>query len=256
MLFSHPLGNNNAREAAKALEYAGLLKELHLSIAVCGNNLFSHLALLPGLGEFQRRTYDARLRPYLRLHPFRESGRLLASRLGLTDLTRHEYGYFSVDGVYQNFDRIVSQQLGKTSKLRGVYCYEDGALETVREAKRRGITCIYDLPIAYWETARILLQEEAARYPEWEPTLVGTRDSAEKCARKDEELELADAIICPSQFVKDSLPALALEAKPVYVIPFGSPKVESLMQKRKDAKGHNGEKLKVLFAGSMSQRKG
>jgi glycosyltransferase involved in cell wall biosynthesis len=97
------------------------------------------------------------------------------------------------------------------------------------------------------------LQEEAQRYPEWEPTLDGTRDSQEKLARKTRELDLAELVICPSAFVFDSLPASTRASKPCVVAPFGSPSpgpVEST--ERRAVKGP----VRILFAGTLTQRKG
>ncbi len=105
----------------------------------------------------------------------------------------------------------------------GIYGYEDGCLETFRAAIDRGLKCFYDLPIAYWETVRKLLEEEKLRLPEWEPTLVGTRDSPAKLERKTEELTLADVVICPSLFVLQSLPAAVRKEKNCVVAEFGSP---------------------------------
>lgn len=251
MLLSHPTGNNFVREATMALWNAGLLGELHLGIAACGDNAFSRLARLPGMSEIRRRSYDAQLQSVLHLHPWRELGRLAANRFGIGFLLRHERGVFCVDSVYQDFDRrVASAVTGKTPKLSAVYAYEDGALQTFRRAKSEGMKCVYDLPIAHWRCSRRLLDEEAERCPEWEPTLVGTRDSPAKCERKDAELELADVVICPSDFVKSSLLTEIDQAKPVHVIPFGSPVTRQRTTKRTSGP------LKVLFAGSMTQRKG
>ena len=274
ILLAHPSGNNFVREAAMAFFDAKALRELHLGIAACGGNGFAKLSRLPGMAEIRRRTYDSRLWSTLRLHPWREGGRLLASRLGWRSLIAHETGPFCVDAVFENFDRSVarrvatlcSQPSSRDAVLTGVYCYEDGALETFRAAKAAGIVCCYDLPIAYWRTARKLLEKEAKRWPQWEPTLVGTRDSVAKCARKDAELELADLIVCPSSFVRDSLPSEVLLSKTVAVIPFGSPDsprdFPSLKKEpeydvelnRDDLNNHS--RLRILFAGSMTQRKG
>ena len=274
ILFSHPSGNNNVREAAMALRGDGALTELHLGIAACGGNIFDRLGNLPGMSEIRRRTYDSSLRNILRLHPSREAVRLVANRLGWRSLIAHESGIFCVDAVYAAFDHAVARRVaticnssvGTRLKLAGVYCYEDGALETFKVAKANGLHRFYDLPIAYWRTARTLLEEEARRWPDWEPTLVGTRDSAAKCARKDEELELANTIICASNFVRDSMPPELLRGKSVSVIPFGSP--ESLLKNTSGMENgrsvlENGKKdvsssapLRVLFAGSMTQRKG
>jgi glycosyltransferase involved in cell wall biosynthesis len=119
-------------------------------------------------------------------------------------------------------------------------------------ARHLNLRRVYDLPIAYWETAQRLLQEEAKRCPEWEPTLLGTRDSPEKLERKTRELELADFVICPSQFVLDSLPNAARASKHCLVAPFGSPNIDvDLAQVSRDS-----GPLRVLFAGAMTQRKG
>ncbi|MEY2555619.1 MAG: hypothetical protein QOF93_763, partial [Verrucomicrobiota bacterium] len=108
-----------------------------------------------------------------------------------------------------------------------------------------------DLPIAYWQTSRRLLREEAERYPDWEPTLGATQDSDEKLSRKTQELELAELVVCPSRFVLDSLPPEACAQKQCLIAPFGSPDVDL----RSNATRSSG-RLRVLFAGALTQRKG
>ena len=79
----------------------------------------------------------------------------------------------------------------------------------------------------------------------------GLRDQKEKLQRKDEELFLADTVVVPSNFVRDSLPQDVLEQKHIEVVPFGSPEV---MDPTRVVRGAG--PLKVLFVGSMTQRKG
>ena len=75
----------------------------------------------------------------------------------------------------------------------------------------------------------------------------------EKLARKEEELRLADRITCPSQFVLESIPLEVRKHTPCQISPFGSPVRTSAVPKvKRDKSGL----LKVLFVGSMSQRKG
>jgi glycosyltransferase involved in cell wall biosynthesis len=158
--------------------------------------------------------------------------------------------------VYRNLDLSVSkrlQSLVKKNMINAVYGYEDGALATFKQAKKFGLTCIYDLPIAYWETSRKLLMEEADRLPAWAETLGGgIKDSEHKLQRKTEELQLADVVIGPGDFVLNSLPDWA-RTKHLVRTPFGSP-AESLCPVERKAKRN--DKLRVLFVGSMSQRKG
>jgi glycosyltransferase involved in cell wall biosynthesis len=250
ILLAHPTGNVFVREAVSALDEAGLLAEFHTAIATCGKNFFAKLAGLPGFGELHRRRLSGKFETKLRLHPFREGGRLFASRMGLGFATRHEAGFFSLDAVYRSFDRSVAHRVA-ARKFSAVYCYEDGALETFRAARDAGIPCIYDLPIAHWSTVRRLLLEEADRLPEWACTMDGLRDSEKKVQRKDEEIALADFVICPSNFVRASLPLEIQSRKQIKIASFGSPPVVELERPTRRA-----GPLRVLFAGSMTQRKG
>jgi glycosyltransferase involved in cell wall biosynthesis len=250
VLLSHPTGNSFVRQAALSLEDCGVLGEFHTSIASCGGNIFEKLSRLPGLGEIRRRSLPARLRPKLKLHPLREAFRLALARLGPNASAVWGSGFCGIDAIYSSLDHAVSRCVGN-GKFRAVYCYEDGALETFRAAKACGLKCIYDLPIAHWKAARRLLAEEAERLPEWACTLDGLRDQEEKLRRKDEELFLADTVVVPSNFVRDSLPQDVLEQKHIEVVPFGSPEV---MEHTRVVRGAG--PLKILFAGSMTQRKG
>ncbi|MCH6234037.1 glycosyltransferase family 4 protein [Cognataquiflexum rubidum] len=190
--------------------------------------------------------------------PAIEMARLISQKFGWHFWIRHESGIVSVDQVYRKLDMKVARKLPKLLKkfpLDAVYAYEDVALESFIKAKNLGITCIYDLPIAYWETRSKIMKEEAERLPDWAGTLGGgVNDSPEKLARKTKELKLADIVIVPSQFVKESLPDWAKEKK-VILSHFGSPEIKNessgIIGKYKVNKS-----LRVLFVGSMGQRKG
>src|SRR5207237_4577942 len=121
--------------------------------------------------------------------PFREIVRLLGGAFGFA--SRHEVGAFSIDAVSAALDRKVAERLRQRDDLKLIYAYEDAALQSFRVAAELEIARIYDLPIGYWRVAQQIFAEEREREPEWAPTLTGTRDSAEKLGRKDEELRLA-----------------------------------------------------------------
>ena len=110
------------------------------------------------------------------------------------------------------------------------------------------------MPIAHWATVRRLLAEESERYPDWIPTLDSIDENEEKLQRKEQELELADCISCPSKFVLQSIPPNIRHSKPCQIAHFGSPTVNEITTKKLEQKSN--KKLKVLFVGSMSQRKG
>ena len=246
ILLSHPFGNANVRAVLQSLEEANLLAQFVTTLGYPRSAAF--LSLLPP--NAQRRAYD--LPPEkVRACPTREIIRLLAGAAGITSLVEHERGWASIDRVWQALDEEAASwfRAQKTrAKIDAVYAYEDCALRLFEAAQGLGARRIYDLPIAYYETAQRILREEAERYPDWEPTLGGTRDSEEKLARKQREMELAELVICPSNFVLESVPA----GKNCVVAPFGSPSHTT----DETYKTYESNRLRVLFAGSMTQRKG
>jgi len=236
---SHPTGNANVRAVLAALDDAELLEVFFTTVGVRSDGLLPRLLPEKLRRKVERRAYSAK-HARVQTHPWHELLRVAGAE--------------SIDKVCFDLDNYVSGELwNQPARIRGVYCYEDIARDTFRLAREFGWTTFYDLPIAYWETSQRLLREEAQRWPEWEPTLVGTRDSEEKLERKTEELELAEVVFCPSQFVLDSLPAETRAKKKCVVAEFGSPRVKA---RREETRQDAGGTLKVLFAGSMTQRKG
>jgi len=249
ILLSHPTGNEFVRATLAAFDRAGMLREFWTTLSWNSNSLINR-ALPPRFREvLQRRSFPESLRSRTHVVPLREMVRLFAGATGVRP--KHETGWFSADAVLCELDRKVADRLRKIDSCDAVYAYEDAAFESFETARDRGFKRIYDLPIAYWETSQRLLREEAERYPDWEPTLGGTRDSDEKLSRKTQELNLAQLVICPSRFVLESLPAAARAQKECIIAPFGSP----IVGLNKNPK-RNSRLLRLLFAGALTQRKG
>jgi glycosyltransferase involved in cell wall biosynthesis len=255
VLLAHPFGNANVRAVLSALDQAGLLAKFVTALGWSNASPLVH-ELPPGLrSQMSRRGYE--LPHYkIKIFPAREIVRLLAQKMRQRWLVEHERGWASIDRVWRGLDKFAADSLRKSHQrqsISAVYAYEDCAERLFETAQEMGVRRIYDLPIAYWQTAQSLLQEEARRYPEWEPTLGGTRDTEEKLARKTRELDLAELVICPSAFVLDSLPERTRASKPCVVAPFGSPSFEEHeLAERQPCDGP----LRLLFAGALTQRKG
>jgi len=250
IVISHPTGNQNSRNAAEAFYKAEKLARFYTTIAW---NSQSRLAkLLPaGLAAtLKRREYNSIPAKLISTQPSLEACRLLAGKLKLNFLTEHETGLLSVDAVYHAFDNYVANQLHMKQGVSKIYAYEDGALETFKVAKRQNSQTLYELPIGYWRAAQEIMGEEAELKPEWANTILSMRDSAQKLARKDQELALADKIIVASQFTADTLKLSEARDKETIVIPYGSP------QPIAQPNFSRHKKLKVLFVGGLSQRKG
>jgi glycosyltransferase involved in cell wall biosynthesis len=255
ILLAHPFGNANVRAVLSALDQAGLLAKFVTALGWSNASPLVH-ELPPNLrAQMARRGYE--LPHYkIKIFPAREIVRLLAQKMRQRWLVEHGRGWASIDRVWRELDKFAADSLRESHQgqsIRAVYGYEDCAERLFETATELGIRRIYDLPIAYWETVQRLLQEEAQRYPEWEPTLGGTRDSEEKLARKTRELDLAELVICPSAFVLDSLPESARASKPCVVAPFGSPALEQVEPAERK---RNEGPMRILFAGALTQRKG
>jgi len=247
---AHPTGNANVRQVLQMLQAHDQLDAFYTSIAWSKNSRLNHCLPASITSQLKRRHFDVPPTA-LRTHPWKELGRLVASQFNCPALTQSGRGMFSVDQVYRSLDLRVAREL-TDAKPQAVYCYEDGALHTFRKAQEMGVARIYDLPIAYWSESRRLLEEEVERLPQWAGTMRGILDSDEKLARKTEEAQLADAIICPSEFVRKSLPESILKSTNCVVAPFGCASRSELSARPTPNEGP----LRVLFVGSMTQRKG
>ena len=253
ILLSHPTGNANVRQAARALNEAGLLAEFWTSVCWYQNRV-SNLVLPETLCRvLNRRTYPHVNPKLIHCHPWREMGRLLASKVRLSHAVRDEQGWFSVDAVYRDLDWKVASQLSRNPDISAVYAYEDGAMETFCAAQRRGIRTIYELPIGYWKAYQELMLEEAELQPEWANTLRGNKDSSEKRSRKDTELEIASRIVVPSKYVQQTLNKAGPLKALISIIPYCGPPPRSIEAASRRAQIG---KLRVIFVGSLGQRKG
>jgi glycosyltransferase involved in cell wall biosynthesis len=237
-VISHPTGNTFVRALLEELQKNQLLRKYYTTIG----SGYSVNPLVKVLS--QKREYaipDGKIsRQWIP-----ELVRLLARGDQSKKRKRTDHSYLALD-------KKVSSKLTKLD-TQVLHAYEDGAYYSFKRAKELGIQCSYELPIAHWATVRRLLAEEAERYPQWEPTLESTREPEEKLFRKEEELRMADRITCPSQFVLDSIPSEIKQKTPCQISPFGSPKSDP---PSKEMVTNSSNCLKLLFVGSMSQRKG
>jgi glycosyltransferase involved in cell wall biosynthesis len=250
----HPTGNPNARNAARAFAEAGWLKEVVTTIHFEPSGLLGRVLRAADVGpartvlqELGRREWHlppgAKVSTHLRREVLRVAlGRMsLPSRLGLRpqQLT---------DWVYRTLDAHVARE--HLDGVGAVYAYEDGAATTFAVAKPRGITCIYELPIAFYRTSRAIQQEEARRFPAFSEALQAAHEPEWKLARKEAEVALSDIILVPSQFVRTSLVDAGVPPEKIHVIPFGSPVEYFQPAPRRDGV------FRALFVGRVGPRKG
>ncbi|MES2775210.1 MAG: glycosyltransferase family 4 protein [Bacteroidota bacterium] len=253
LVLSHLTGNANVKAAATGFRQANMLAEFHVSMATFPGSFLDRLGAIGPLSEVRRRSFDASLKPFVRSWPAFEIGRLIAYKTQLSAFTKAG-GFFNIDNVCQKLDKRVASGLGRASKkgISAVYGYEDVSQHSFLRAKELGLLCLYDLPIGYWRTCHRLLDGEREKWPEWVATLPGFNDSKAKLARKDEELKLADRIFVASSFTASTLSDFPGKLANIEVIPYGFPTVSDFNR----AYNNKHKKIRLLFVGSLSQRKG
>ena len=235
-IVSHPTGNTFVGAILKELFKRDQLKVFFTTIGFGQDSSFKNLG---------RRTYSI---------PDKLIDRqILKELLRISGLVKgnHIKTIATVDKIYKMIDRKVSVKLEKEMP-DVIHSYEDCSYQTFIRAKELGIKCSYELPIAYWSTNRKLMSEEAERYPHWASTLETLEEPEEKLVRKEEELMLADYVTCPSEFVLKSIPYEIRKKTPCQIAYFGSPNLKPIPTWVKEKK----KGFKLLFVGSMSQRKG
>ncbi len=243
ILLAHPFGNANVRAILEALHEAGLLAKYFTTLGWSNER---------GLRAFwPRRGYEV---PNYKIQarPTREIVRLFAAPSNFARSSHMSAAgpvsiRFGAD--LMNRPPAISARINATKKSTRF----TRTKMRDRSLPGRGRTGrASNLPFAdsiLGNGAR-LLREEAERYPEWEPTLGGTRDSEEKLARKTRELELAELVICRATLFSilagQDAGHEALRSRAIWL---------SHPCAHETHKSY-ATPLRVLFAGALTQRKG
>jgi starch synthase len=243
----HPTQNENVRQAATGLWQAGLLHEFITAIDTSrlARRLPDRLAALA-----TRRAMPSEFLGATRTYPATEVLRLVGR--AIQPLFPSAGARLpSIEDVYMRLDLAASRRVARMQVVP--YAYEDGALATFEAARRNASPRIYELPIGYWRAHREALSDAAARRPEWLPTLKALGDPQAKLDRKDEELRLATTLVVASTFTASTLSLAPSTPTDIIVIPYGFPPAAATPT---PASASASERLRIIFVGHLSQRKG
>ncbi|SIS42718.1 Glycosyl transferases group 1 [Zobellia uliginosa] len=255
IIVSHPTSNQVNRAMTLGLHNENLLQSFHTCFAAFPNDFLDKISELKPFEEIKKRKFDSSLQSITHIYPYREIMRLMMPRLGLKNLARTDNDPYSIWSVYKNFDKSVANRLIQESRngATAIYAYEDGAYHSFQKAKTLGLKCFYDQPIGYWRAAQRMYQEEKEKWPEWVETIPSINNSEERLMNKDKELELADCVFAASTFTANTLKEFPGKINKIEVVPFGFPKV---FEHKKFNSIKKNQKLRLLFVGGLSQRKG
>lgn len=133
-----------------------------------------------------------------------------------------------------------------------VYAFNGAALEIFQAAKRLGLRTVLDQTAASWRWNSHLLREEVARWPGWEDRPAELDCSGVLIEREEAEWELADTIICGSEFCRSTLIESRSSPMKCHVLQYPLSGDERTVRKRQN----QGNPIRVLFAGTLQLRKG
>ncbi|MGF6231997.1 hypothetical protein QFZ27_005952 [Inquilinus ginsengisoli] len=182
------------------------------------------MTCFPGVGlSFALRRMRAHARPDDRMRAELDAGRRLSELV-----VRHGFGQAS-----------------------GFYGFIRECLEPLQAARARGMWTAVEQNIAAWELVDRLEREEQERFPAWISEVTERASSEAYASRERAEWAEADLIVCPSEFVRQSVAEYGGPVDRCVIVPYG---VDARFQiPTRDRR--NGP-LRVLTVGSLGLRKG
>lgn len=150
----------------------------------------------------------------------------------------------------KEFTRLVLRQgLGQSDT---VYVFNGAGLELLQWARRQSLRTVLEQTSAPVRLEETLLREERRRWPGWEYDGLAPADWAPLAEREAAEWQLADTILCGSEYVAEGVRAEGGPAERCHVVPYGTSSAEfrRLPRSRRDRALH------VLFVGTVQLRKG
>jgi hypothetical protein len=153
--------------------------------------------------------------------------------------------------------RILDSGLGEAS---GVYTFNSAGLELLQAARTAGLRAVMEQTIAPKSIERNLLEEQFARFPDWEESPLADDHAVEYADREFAEWDSADTIVCGSDFVRDGISQCGGPLEKCVVIPYGVDlpnSVRSNVNEKFDVGGSElSRPLRVLTVGTICLRKG
>lgn len=250
VLQSRTVVNHNARNALRGFVEQGMLAEFWTTVAWNPESGWNRFLPSSARSKLARRSVCEAPANLVRCVPLRELVRVGIIGTPMESLLSSGERAFSLVGMARNFDARVARRV-KELRPEIVYGYEGSSFQTFQEAKRLGLRTCYELPSAYWYWEHKLFSEEAAENPAFANLHPKLKDSPGHLQWLDGELALADLVVVPSRHVLRTLAGVVPEEK-IRVICYGAPEVKPRKPVNLDSK----TPLKVLYVGSLIQRKG
>jgi len=240
IIVAHP-GTQHSSHAARGLKRAGLLECLFTSFSLQRSG-----GLAPAI---------KRLAPsaYVRLSQYRQHPGLSREELRVFP------AYLVAERLGPSWRRFASRAFARAAGAMavrhgaGVLAFDTNGTETFRVLRDRGLPRILDQSATHRRWRERLDAEEREKHPAWNRLHKWTVTAPTIVAEEVEELELADLILCGSEFCASTLVAEGVKPGKLAVVPYGAETTRFVPAQggRRD----DGE-VRLLFVGALALRKG
>jgi len=137
-----------------------------------------------------------------------------------------------------------------TGSATAVYAFNSAGLELLDFAKSHGLSTVIEQTNLCWTVLCRFAEEERHARPGWEPDSSQPQLAEEFAHREQREWELADCILCPSEFVLEALKSAGGPAERCRIVPYGVNLPVAVKPRPRHAALH------VLFCGAVGLGKG
>jgi starch synthase len=161
------------------------------------------------------------------------------------------------DTKFDNFvaEKLVNHDLTEGAGTHLFWGFQGSCHASLRSAKELGWESICELTTAHVVAAKQLLGEEARLHPEWAGSIDNLVFPADYEKRLEEEPHQAKHVVVASSFSRNSLMDAGVPRKKIFMLPLGfEPAAISFSEK--GIVPLDTRPLKLLFAGTVTQRKG
>lgn len=245
IIVSHP-GKQYVHRLVYALQNKHLLKKFYTTAwQKKSNPLFSAVLGTPMLGQILQRLIDKRYfapldEKYISVNFLPEIQRFLKEKAGIS---RH----LNTWQLNRNHDARIANKL-KNIDFDILIGYEMASLASFKQVNKLGKFCILDLAQVHYNK----IEELASCYEFFARSLPNKKLRTKINSVKEEELQLAGSILTLSHFAKNTLIQNQIAKEKIKEINLGFDPINFTPKL-----GYQGaKKLKVLFASTITQRKG
>ena len=214
VLLAHP-GTQYSFRLAEQLQRHGRLASFHTSLAFT-SNLFkaSDLGILPkwAYRVLQNRIISGVPKEKVKIHAFEEAVSLLKQKY---------FGHGSEIALHRR-NRCFQEAIpwSAIESARAVIGFDTSAWILAEFCRALGVPFILDQSIGHPIEKEEILSSLRERYPEWTYTIPSK--SSEYISEERKEHILANLIVVPSSFVKETLAVQGVETAKIRIIPFGT----------------------------------